>query len=55
MIILIKENKIDRITFITKPDATLYPMEELSTKDLLLRDFKWWGNMRPKSRNDVFN
>lgn len=55
MIILIKENKIDRITFITKPDATLYPVGELSTKDLLLRDFKWWGNLRPKNKQDIFN
>ena len=54
MLILIKENKIDKITFITKPDATMYPIDELSPKDLLLRDFKWWGNLRPMSRWDVF-
>jgi hypothetical protein len=29
-------------------------MEELSPKDLLLRDFKWWGNLRPLTKNDVF-
>ncbi len=55
MIILVRENKIDRITFLTKPDATLFPMEELSPKDLLLRDFKWWGNLRPLSKLDIFN
>jgi lipopolysaccharide export system protein LptA len=55
MIILVRENKIDRITFITKPDATMFPIEELSPKDLLLRDFKWWGKLRPLSKMDVFN
>ena len=54
MIILIKENKIDRITFITKPDATLFPIEELSPKDLLLRDFKWHGHLRPINRYAIF-
>jgi lipopolysaccharide export system protein LptA len=55
MIILIKENKVDRITFITKPDATLFPMEELSPKELLLRDFKWYGTIRPLKKSDIFN
>lgn len=55
MIILIKENKVDRITFITKPDATMYPIQELSPKDLLLRDFHWWGAMRPINRYAIFD
>ena len=55
MIILIKENKIDRITFITKPDATLYPIEELSPNDLKLRNFKWYGHLRPLNRYAIFN
>lgn len=54
LVIYTKENKIDRITFITKPAATLYPLNELPPKELQLKDFKWRISERPMKREDIF-
>ena len=54
MVIYTKENKVERITFITKPVATLYPMNELPPKELLLKDFNWRIKERPLKREDIF-
>ena len=54
MIIRVKDNTIDEITFITKPEATLYPIGELAPKELLLRDFKWLEEKRPLKKEDIF-
>ena len=54
MMILVKDNTIDKITFITEPEATLYPMGELDPKELLLRDFKWLEEKRPRKKEDIF-
>jgi len=53
--IYLKENKIDRITFITKPEATLYPLDQLQAKDLKLKDFTWREKDRPRKFKDIFN
>src|SRR6218665_1956817 len=53
--IFLKENEIDRIVFITKPDATLYPLDKIDTKELRLKDFKWRINERPLTFKDIFN
>ena len=54
LIIYIKNKEIDRILFITKPVSTLYPLDQISEKELKLKDFKWLDNYRPKTKNDVF-
>lgn len=53
--IYLKENKIDRITFITKPEATLYPLDQVQAKDLKLKDFTWREKERPLNFKAVFN
>ncbi len=53
--IYLKENKIDKITFVTKPDATLYPLEQIDLKDLKLKDFTWRALERPLKFSDIFN
>jgi lipopolysaccharide export system protein LptA len=52
--IYLKDNKIDRITFITKPDATLFPLDKIDVKELKLKDFIWRKKDRPLSLNDIF-
>jgi lipopolysaccharide export system protein LptA len=52
--IYMKENKIDHITFITKPDATLYPLNQVDVKELKLKDFGWRGKERPRLLADIF-
>ena len=54
LIIFLRENKPDRIRFLTSPDATLYPVDELSPAERLLENFQWLDDIRPKSREDVF-
>ncbi|HEY0030179.1 MAG TPA: OstA-like protein [Bacteroidia bacterium] len=49
-----KDNKVERIVFITKPDATLFPIEQVDVKELKLKDFKWKKKERPLKVDDIF-
>lgn len=52
--IYLKKNEMDRITFVTRPDATLFPLNKIDLKEFKLKDFTWRANMRPQSRKDIF-
>ncbi len=52
--IYLKDNQINKITFITKPDATLYPLEQVDVKEFKLKGFSWRANERPETVADVF-
>ena len=52
--IYLKDNKLQHITFITKPDATLYPLDKVDVKDLKLKDFTWRAESRPLTIKDIF-
>jgi hypothetical protein len=54
MLIKLEGKKVSDITLINDPDATLYPMNELSPSELLLKGFEWQDLIRPKNRNDIF-
>jgi lipopolysaccharide export system protein LptA len=54
MVIYTEKKAVEKITFITKPAATLYPMDELPPKELLLKDFNWRAKERPLKREDIF-
>jgi len=54
MLIQIDDNKINSITLINKPDATLYPIDELSPQELKLKGFSWLEAERPISKEDIF-
>jgi lipopolysaccharide export system protein LptA len=54
MRIFLKENKVDKILFLEKPKATLYPEKDLTPNDVILRNFKWEENRRPKSKKEIF-
>lgn len=53
MWIYIDSSQVSSIIFITKPDATLYPVNELSPKELILRGFQWWGQFRATRKEDL--
>ncbi len=55
MMIFISDNKVKSITFLDKPDATLYPMKDVKAKDFLLKDFKWRASERPHCIQDIFH
>jgi hypothetical protein len=52
--IWLKKNKPDKIAFNVKPTGTLYPLNIAPKEELILKDFKWLDNLRPKNRNDIF-
>lgn len=54
MQILLDSNQISSITYIKKPDAHMYPRDELKREDLFLRNFKWITGQRPAKKEDVF-
>ncbi|MDF2438550.1 MAG: hypothetical protein K0Q95_2926 [Bacteroidota bacterium] len=54
MRIMLKDEQLDRIIFLTKPEATLYPLDKIDVKELKLKDFIWRGNERPLQFNDIF-
>lgn len=49
-----KDNKIKNIVFVTKPDATLYPIYQIDVKDLKLKNFTWRQKDRPLTIFDIF-
>lgn len=54
LIIYIKDRKVDRIIFLKKPVATLYPLGQLSPQEMILDNFKWEEQYRPHSKEDIF-
>ena len=53
--IYVEKNEIQTITFISRPEATLYPEKDLSSKDTILKNFRWENDKRPYDRYDIFN
>ncbi len=52
--IYLKNKTIDRINFITKPEATLYPLNKIDINELKLKDFSWREQFRPHKIEDIF-
>ncbi len=54
LIIYLKDNEIQKINFITKPDATLFPIEKIDAKEFKLKDFIWRKKERPLDKTSIF-
>jgi len=54
MWIYMKDEQVSRITFLTQPDATFYPIQTINPSDFILDGFKWKMEMRPESKDDLF-
>lgn len=52
--ITVEENKVKEISLVNKPDATFYPLHQLSAKELRLKGFSWKPQLRPEKREDIF-
>jgi hypothetical protein len=55
MIIYLRENEVETITFITDPNQTLYPPKDFPEKDSRLKGFSWQILSRPCKMEDIFN
>jgi len=54
MRIRLKGSKVDKITLLNRPDATLYPVKQVDPQELKLKDFVWFGHLQPLTRDDIF-
>lgn len=54
LLIYVEDREINTITFITNPEAILYPEKDLSPSDILLKGFHWEELTRPLSKEEVF-
>jgi len=54
LLIYLKDNQVESITLLNKPDGTMYPPLELDPKELRLKDFKDLSRYRPNGVNDLF-
>lgn len=52
--VYMKNNKVEKITFITKPDATLFPLDQVKANEMKLKDFNWRKTDRPGSVKEIF-
>lgn len=50
----LEEKKIKDITFITKPEGTLNPLFMVKPEDQLLKDFHWYIEFKPLTKQDIF-
>ncbi len=55
MLIYFKNSDIDRVNFMTKPEATFHPIQNIDPRDFILKDFLWLEKLRPKSKQDLFS
>jgi len=51
--IVLKNNKISKVTFKQKPLSNLYPIKKVEPEDITLKGFSWQPNKRPKDKYDI--
>jgi lipopolysaccharide export system protein LptA len=49
-----EDRKVDRIYFITQPDATLFPLSQFPKEESRLKNFTWLIAKKPRSKEDLF-
>jgi lipopolysaccharide export system protein LptA len=49
-----KDEKIQRVVLTSASSGTMYPLNQLSNNELLLKKFFWIDTHRPKSKSDIF-
>ena len=47
MLVQVKEEKVNRILFLEKPEATLYPPNQVPEEEMKLRGFRWEASKQP--------
>ena len=54
MWIYLKDEAVNRIVFIDKPEATFHPIQQINPGNFILKDFRWRESERPLSKADLF-
>lgn len=47
------DDELSRINFMNMPTATFYPMQDIKTKDFVLKGFEWKHKLRPQTLADL--
>jgi len=54
MLIFVEKNQIKSITYLGATTGSIYPEKDISPYDLILKNFRWLEDKRPKKREDIF-
>lgn len=54
VVMYMKNKKVERIVLTAASSGTMYPIAQLSGKDLYLKNFFWLPEQRPKNKQDLF-
>jgi len=54
MLIFIENKQVKSITYLGTTNGTIFPEKDVSPYDLILKNFKWVNDRRPKKRSDIF-
>lgn len=52
--VYMKEGKVDKVVLTAASNGTMYPLEQLSKEETLLKGYFWAEQERPKDKMDVF-
>jgi lipopolysaccharide export system protein LptA len=55
MHIYLKDRKIEGITYLDSPTATLFPEKDIEPRDRILKGFEWHGQQRPLNKDQIFD
>jgi len=55
MTIYLDSNSVKEIMFRENPEATLYPIKDVTPRMQYLKRFKWRAKERPEFKEDIFN
>ncbi len=53
MDIYLDSSQVQGVNYIGTPEGIMHPINELTPKELLLKNFFWRANLRPKSKRDL--
>jgi hypothetical protein len=54
MLVFLEKNQLKSITYITSPDAHMYPEKSVPLNERKLKNFKWEEKRRPLKKSDIF-
>lgn len=52
--VFLKEGKVQRIVFKSKPTGTMFPPDEIQAENAKLNDFNWLEYIRPLNHKDIY-
>lgn len=53
LLVRVRDGEVASVTFLTQPDAVLYPVDQVPMEDRMLPGFAWREGERPRDRNDI--